>query len=337
MASTIVNADPKNLDARLALVRGLRMQRDYPRASRELKPLLDAAPKSVPVLVEAGELALSQKDYAAAAGHFDRALAAEPDSFDASAGRVSVDVAQKNNAAAVKRVDERVGRFPKDAATLALAGRTYAVAGDLPKAEALLDRAVAADAAYMPAYYYLGQIYVRQRRLGDARQRYEEMVKRQPDNIAAHTMVAMLLQAENKPAEAKARYEKILQIDSRAVVAANNLAYMHAEAGTELDIALQLARTASSSMPNEPDFNDTLGWVYYKRDMATLAVPPLKKSVDRVPNNATYRYHLGMAYLKTGEPQKARDMLQQALKLDPKLPGAADIRRALDGLGGSAR
>jgi hypothetical protein len=27
---------------------------------------------------------------------------------------------------------------------------------------------------------------------------------------------------------------------------------------------------------------------------------------ERVPKNPTYRYHLGMAYLKTGEPQKGR-------------------------------
>ena len=201
-------------------------------------------------------------DLAAAAAHFDTALTIDPDSYDAVAGRVNVSVAQKNTADAVRRVDARIAKHPKDAASLALAGRTYAIAGDLVKSEALLQQSLAADSGYMPAYYFLGQLYVRQNRLGDARQRYEEMVARQPDNVGAHTMVAMLLQAENKQAEAKARYEKILQIDSHAVVAANNLAFMHAEAGTDLDIALQLAQTAISAFPDEPDFNDTLGWVY---------------------------------------------------------------------------
>ena len=78
--------------------------------------------------------------------------------------------------------------------------------------------------------------------------------------------------------------------------------------------------------------NDTLGWVYYKRNMAALAVAPLKKSVERVPNNATYRYHLGLAYAKTGEPQKAREMLTEALKLEPNSPscrgGQARARRS---------
>ncbi|MEO7271633.1 MAG: tetratricopeptide repeat protein, partial [Vicinamibacterales bacterium] len=275
LASTLVNTDPKNLDARLALVQALRRQGDVQRAARELTSLLASAPKSDQVQTEAGEVAYAQRDLKTAAEHFDRALAIAPDSYEATAGRINVSVAQKNTADAVKRAEARLATHPKDPATLALAGRTYAIAGDLAKSEALLQQSIAADASYMPAYYYLGQIYVRQKRLGDARQRYEEMAKKQPDNVSAHTMVAMLLQAENKPVEAKARYEKILQIDPRATMAANNLAYMNAEAGTDLDMALQLARTAVSTAPEEPDVNDTLGWVYYKRDMANLAIAPL--------------------------------------------------------------
>jgi multidrug efflux pump len=54
-----------------------------------------------------------------------------------------------------------------------------------------------------------------------------------------------------------------------------------------------------------------------------------------MPNNPTYRYHLGMVYSKTGDPQKAREMLQSALKLNPNFPGASDARRTLDSLGGT--
>ena len=203
LASTLVNADPKNLEARLSLVQALRRHGELPRAARELSPLLEAAPKSDVVQTEAGEVAMAQRDLTAAAKHFDTALALNPDSYDALAGRINVLVAQKNTADAVKRVEARLAKHPKDPATLALAGRTYAIAGDLAKSEALLQESLAADAGYMPAYYYLGQIYVRQKRLPEARQRYEDMVKKQPDNVGAHTMVAMLLQAENKPDEAR--------------------------------------------------------------------------------------------------------------------------------------
>ena len=68
-----------------------------------------------------------------------------------------------------------------------------------------------------------------------------------------------------------------------------------------------------------------------------MAIGPLKKSVDRVPTNATYRYHLGLAYSKTGEPQKAREMLAEALKLEPNSPIAAEARRVLDSLNGGTK
>jgi tetratricopeptide (TPR) repeat protein len=131
--------------------------------------------------------------------------------------------------------------------------------------------------------------------------------------------------------------EKILLLDPRSVVAANNLAYMDADAGTNLDVALQRAQVAKAARPDAPDVNDTLGWVYYKRDLASLALAPLRQSVEAAPANPTYRYHLGMAYAKTGAKQKAREMLQEALKLSPTFPNAADAKNALQTLDGGTR
>jgi tetratricopeptide (TPR) repeat protein len=331
--SDILKANPGNLEARLALVQGLRTRGDLSRAEAELKPLLRAAPRAAAVQVEKGEIALRQKQFDAAAAAFDEALKLDSESLAAFAGRVNVDLSAHRTQEALRRLDARVARAGKNAPVLAYAGRAYAIAGNLPRGETVLEQAITADPGYMPSYHYLGQIYVRQHRLDDARQRYEDIAKRHADNIAAHTMVGMILQVQNRPDEARARYEKILQIDPRAVVAANNLAYMKAESGTDLDIALQLAQTAKASQPDDPDVNDTLGWVYYKKGMAPLAIDPLRQSVEHTPANPVYRYHLGMAYLKTGDKEKAREMLQQALKLDPRFDGAADARRALDGLG----
>jgi Tfp pilus assembly protein PilF len=44
-----------------------------------------------------------------------------------------------------------------------------------------------------------------------------------------------------------------------------------------------------------------------------------------------------MSYVKTGDTAKAREMLQEALKLDPDFPGAADAKNTLRALAGAAR
>ena len=115
----------------------------------------------------------------------------------------------------------------------------------------------------------------------------------------------------------------------KAAVASNNLAWLYAEGGGNLDVAMQLALSASRELPKVPEVTDTLGWVYVKKGLADLAIPPLLSSVENDPKNATYRYHLGLAYAKKGDKRKARDAFDEALKLEPGLKEAATARTAL--------
>jgi len=93
------------------------------------------------------------------------------------------------------------------------------------------------------------------------------------------------------------RYERILQIDPSAPVASNNLAFIYAEDGGNLDVALQLAEQARRKLPNAPEVADTAGWVYVKRGMPNVAIPLLEESVFKDPSNGTFAYHLATAVL----------------------------------------
>jgi Flp pilus assembly protein TadD len=78
--------------------------------------------------------------------------------------------------------------------------------------------------------------------------------------------------------------------------------------------------------------NDTLGWIYYKKGLAALAIPPLRDSVEKAPKNATYHFHLGLAYVKNGDTAEGRKSLAAALALDPKFKGADEAQRTLASL-----
>ena len=75
---------------------------------------------------------------------------------------------------------------------------------------------------------------------------------------------------------------------------------------------LRYALIAKEELRRSPEVNDTLGWIYYHRNQAAEAIAPLNESVDARPDNALYRYHLAMAYLKTGATAKAREQLDRA-------------------------
>lgn len=129
-------------------------------------------------------------------------------------------------------------------------------------------------------------------------------------------------------ANAEKRYLRVLEIDSKAVVAANNLAWLYAEQDKNLDAALDRAQRAKRSLAADPRINDTLGWVYYKKKLLDQAVASLEESVKRDANNPLHQYHLGMAHVQTGDWPQARQALKRALQT-PDFSGASDARKAL--------
>jgi Tfp pilus assembly protein PilF len=229
-------------------------------------------------------------------------------------------------------VNQRISVSGRNAGLLLLGAKIRIINHDPQGAEDLLRQAIDADPSALDAYGLLGQIYVSQHRIADAKNQFEEMLKQQPRSVALHTMMALLCRADNDLQGAIAWYKKALQIDPRAAVPANNLAAIYASQDTELEAAQRLAEIARGSDPNQAAFHDTLGWVYYKKGLVAQAIETLYRAVQLDPNNAVSRYHLGMAYVQDGTDPKARQQLQVALALDPKFPQAEEAKQALDKL-----
>ena len=175
----------------------------------------------------------------------------------------------------------------------------------------------------------LARLYVEQKRLDEARTEFEAIVKREPAAPWPRTMVGVILETQGKSAEAKRWYEETVATTDDAPIAANNLAFIYAQEGRNLDIALQLASAAKQKMPDSADVDDTIGWIYYKKDLPALAVAPLEESLKKRPDNAEVLMHLGLTHAKLGDKAKAREALEKSLKLNPQLPGSDDARRTL--------
>jgi Tfp pilus assembly protein PilF len=158
------------------------------------------------------------------------------------------------------------------------------------------------------------------------------LAQKQTRPVAALTMLGILAQVQGDTAGAQQQFERAMEIDPRAPIAANNLAWLYAERGENLDRALQLAQEASRALPNSAEIQDTLGWVYYKRKTADGAVSAFEQTVKLAPREAIYHYHLGLAYVQDGNPVRARESLERALTLDRSFDGAADARRLLSEL-----
>ena len=256
-------------------------------------------------------------------------LELDPASSEALAGLVALDLGAKDSPAAVRRIEARLSTAPKDAHAWFLAARTYAIVGNAAQTERALLTTVALDPANVQAFAMIGDLYGFQGDVGRAVQQFQAWAVREPRSVAAHTMVALLLERLHRLPEAKTAYEKVLDLDPHAAVAANNLAWLTSEQGGNLDQASELAQMAKSQAPDQPAFNDTLGWIYFKKNLAEESIPLFRQSLEKDPDNALTHYHLGMAYAKLGEDAKAIIALKRSLSLDPHLRAADDARRTL--------
>jgi Tfp pilus assembly protein PilF len=90
---------------------------------------------------------------------------------------------------------------------------------------------------------------------------------------------------------------------------------------------MKYAQKAWGLAPDNPAIEDTLGWVYYQQGLYPLAVVQLE-AANAKAGTAVRKYHLAMAYLKAGKPDRGRQTLDAALKMDPKLPEPQAARQA---------
>jgi tetratricopeptide (TPR) repeat protein len=169
------------------------------------------------------------------------------------------------------------------------------------KAIATYKLAIEADPRMLTARQSLGAIYVEAGMFDDAITEYRQAIALAPD---------------------------------RANQAYNNLAWLYAQQGTNLDEAMTFAEKARELSPGDGDILDTLGLIYYLKQDYSKALINLESARVSLPSNPTIRYHLGMAYHKSNSPEKARGELQKALEIDRNFSEADKARQILEELGG---
>ena len=127
-------------------------------------------------------------------------------------------------------------------------------------------------------------------------------------------------------------FQQALTENAHDPIAANNLAWVYAQQGDNLDMALSLATQAKQIAPDMNAVNDTLAWIQYKKGNYKVSVSFAEDAVRRSPDNPAFRYHLGMALSGAGEKDRARTELQKALSLNLKGTDAQDAQKTLASL-----
>jgi len=168
-----------------------------------------------------------------------------------------------------------------------------------------------------------------QGKLDRAMEELSQLAQHHSNFAPAQAQMAQISELKQDWVSAASYYSKALAISPNDVVAKNNLAWVYAEHGGNIDVALKLAQDAKEMAPDDPDVSDTLGWIMVKKQNYATAAQLLSDCVRRRPEKASFRYHLGMAYYYLGHKSDAEQALQAALRLDPNFPNAEDAKKIL--------
>jgi tetratricopeptide (TPR) repeat protein len=277
-------------------------------------------------------VAIAENKLPDAISAFETALKVDATNFDALNGLISLYAKSQQLDKAHAHLDQALSAYPNMASLHFLKANVYGFQQNAASVQAELNKAIEIDPNYLPAYSSLANLYINSHQADRAIAEYQKIIALRPDNATPYILIG-ILEFDRKNYDAAAEnYRKALERDPNSIIAANNLAWLYADTGKgNLDEAVRLAQGVVQKNPNVAGFIDTLGWVYYKKNLHTAAVEQLRKAVSineaesRAKNgtpSASYQYHLGMALIGTGNKEESRRALQTAIKLAEKNPCA---------------
>jgi predicted Zn-dependent protease len=79
-------------------------------------------------------------------------------------------------------------------------------------------------------------------------------------------------------------------------------------------------------LPNFLEVNDTIGWIYLKKNIPESAVDEFRRLVAAAPSDPTYHYHYAMALKQKGDTADAKAQCEVALANRPPGPLEAQIK-----------
>ncbi len=290
-----------------------------------------------------------------------------------------------NYAEAATAVEQLIARYPNTRSVrfLAVLADYHRRAGHVEAAKSTLRDAMKIQPAEGDSQFFLLEVLREIGQVDDAIQILRTAIKKEPNNAAVELTLAKYLATTERKDEAIKVYEDVLKHhpdDDQIVTEArqrlsiiyvdrgdyakgeaqlemllqrnpddpgpnNDLGYLYADQGKNLDKAEVMVRKALQEDPDNFAYLDSLGWVLFKRGKYKEALEPMKRAAEKmksdtdqlgVPPDVTILEHLGDAYFQLQQLELAsqawRQAVQAAGQAVPPDKRLTEIRKKLESL-----
>jgi putative PEP-CTERM system TPR-repeat lipoprotein len=325
-------------------------------ALSEIKELLAKASKDPETLALAGEAYLARGDVANAARYYeeseslapdnaqvqtrlaeirmaggerDRAIkdlesvsASHPNEYQADLALVTTFLRQRQPDKALDALKTLEKKQPKNPLTYNLRGLALILKRDFAGARSSFERALQLRPSYMPAVISLANLDLRDKNTDAAKQRYEAVLKKDPNNEQALFRLAVLLRTTGAK---QAEIEKLLQqaVSGNPTSPRARLVLINFHLTTrDFKAALAAAQDAQAALPNSPSIVRALGVTQLASGQPKVAASTFAQLSGLLPKSPQPLMLQARAYLAAKQPDDAIRSLRAALALQPDLASA---------------
>jgi predicted Zn-dependent protease len=244
-------------------------------------------------------------------------LTQRPDDIRAMQALMEVYVASGQANAGIQQLKSMAARQPAFAPMQTLLATWLRRAGDYAGAAAAARAAAAADPSAIAPRLMLAELDIVGKHLDAARQTLDSLQAAQKAKPEVQMLYSALEQESGDYARSIEHLRAVIAAAPQSVAALNNLAYLLVDYANQPDEGLQYAQRVKELAPEDMRVEDTIGWAFFSKGLYPSAIAHLQRAAAHDSNAAVPRYHLAMAYHRSGDAVRARQALADATKLDP--------------------
>jgi tetratricopeptide (TPR) repeat protein len=330
-ADETIALDANNLVARLIRASALIGMRENVKAREELTFVLGKYPKSNDARFQIATLNFIDRRYPEAEADFTLLMQAnDPRGLP---GILEAKVGQGQWPQAIKMAADQLRAAPdRDDYRLVLA-KIYYRAGKYVECAAEYQKLIDKNPKSSDLYVRMGEAKVTG---GDSKGGVEAFKKAKeidPADAVPSLRLALFYDNEGRHDEARKYYEDALKLRPDDPTALNNLAYLKADDGVDLDQALAFAQRAQNKLPDDLNVRDTVALIYVKKNLTEDSLRMLRELVNKRPDSATFHLHLAMALYQKGDRPTAKKELEAAMRNKPTEKEQGEIKQLMAKVG----
>ena len=285
----------RHLDTALAYER----QRDYEPALAAFQAAVEARPQDAYLHRRLGWAYLKRERYADAQNELEQALALEPDYIAVYQDLATLAEVQDMPEAAIGWLERAIQRAPAYMEPYRGLAQFYIAHDRSNEAMRLLEDAVKRWPGATWAHFRLGLLYQRLKWGEQAEKAFQKILETDPETdlelklfVDAHAALGNVYYDQEKYEEAVATYSKAIELNPRDHSSLNNLAWVYAVQGIQLEEGIRLSSRSLRLRPDSPIYLDTLAELYFKHGDLERAVEIIRYAISLAPKDPALKAHL---------------------------------------------